>query len=135
MMALPGMTRDEFERIRPYVAALPAGTPINLCTAKAPVLAALAETGGAEFSEELLAANRKEGCYPTKEFLPSMVGDTLAQELINSEAVSETIELVPRRDRRAYWHLGIHAVQSDQSQCERHRHPDGRALDGHRIAE
>ncbi len=64
MMALPGMTRDEFERIRPYVAALPAGTAINLCTAKAPVLAALAE-GGADFgNEELLAANRKDGCYP-----------------------------------------------------------------------
>jgi general secretion pathway protein K len=90
MMALPGMTRDEFERIRPYVAALPAGTPINLCTAKAPVLATLAETGGAEFSEELLATNRKEGCYPTKEFLPSMVGDPLAQDLINSKTVSET---------------------------------------------
>jgi general secretion pathway protein K len=90
MMALPGMTRDEFERIRPYVAALPAGTPINLCTAKAPVLAALAATGGAEFSEELLATNRKEGCYPTREFLPSMVGGPLAQELINSETVSET---------------------------------------------
>ena len=45
MMALPGMTRDEFERIRPYVAALPVGTTINLCTAKSPVLAAL-ERGG-----------------------------------------------------------------------------------------
>ena len=56
MMALPGMTRDEFERIRPYVAALPAGTAINLCTAKAPLLAALSE-GGAEFgNDELLAA-------------------------------------------------------------------------------
>jgi len=90
MMALPGMTRDEFERIRPYVAALPAGTAINLCTAKAPVLAALAETGGAEFTEELLATNRKEGCYPTQEFLPSMVGDPLAQDLINSKTVTET---------------------------------------------
>lgn len=90
LMALPGMTRDEFERIRPYVAALPPGTPINLCTAKAPVLAALAEAGGAEFDDELLATNRKEGCYPTKEFLPSMVGDPLAQELINSGTVSET---------------------------------------------
>jgi general secretion pathway protein K len=90
MMALPGMTREEFERIRPYVAALPPGTAINLCTAKAPVLAALAESGGSEFNEELLAANRKEGCYPTKEFLPSMIGDTLAQQLINSEAVAES---------------------------------------------
>ena len=90
LMALPGMTREEFERIRPYVAALPPGTPINLCTAQAPVLAALAETGGADFTEELLATNRREGCYPTKEFLPTMVGDPLAQQLITSETVSET---------------------------------------------
>lgn len=66
MMALPGMTREEFERIRPYVAALPVGTAINLCTAKAPVLAALVE-GGTDFgNEELLAANRRDGCFPTR---------------------------------------------------------------------
>jgi general secretion pathway protein K len=65
MMALPGMTRDEFERIRPYVAALPVGTTINLCTAKAPLLAALVD-GGTDFGdEELLAANRRDGCFPT----------------------------------------------------------------------
>jgi len=92
MMALPGMTRDEFERIRPYIAALPAGTAINLCTAKAPVLAALGD-GSADFGdEELLTANRKEGCYPTKEFLPSLVGTERANELISSEAVSETTD-------------------------------------------
>jgi len=69
MMALPGMTRDEFERIRPYVAALPVGTTINLCTAKAPVLAALFQ-GGTDFGDaELLASNRKEGCYPIKQDL------------------------------------------------------------------
>ena len=73
MMALPGMTRDEFERIRPYVAALPVGTPINLCTVKAQVLAALVE-GGTDFgNEELLAANRRDGCYPTVEFLKPSV--------------------------------------------------------------
>jgi general secretion pathway protein K len=67
MMALPGMTRDEFERIRPYVTALPPGTRINVCTAKAPVLAMLSD-GGLDFSnEELLAANRRDGCYPTPE--------------------------------------------------------------------
>jgi general secretion pathway protein K len=65
LMALPGMTREEFERIRPYVAALPIGTPINVCTAKAPVLVALVQ-GGTEFgNDELLAQNRKDGCYPT----------------------------------------------------------------------
>ncbi len=90
MMALPGMTRDEFERIRPYVAALPAGTSINLCTAKAPVLAALGE-GSADFgNEELLAANRKDGCYPTEEFLPSLLGTEQANDLIETGAVSQT---------------------------------------------
>ncbi|HEU4516211.1 MAG TPA: type II secretion system minor pseudopilin GspK [Steroidobacteraceae bacterium] len=65
MMALPGMTRDEFERIRPYVAALPRGSTINVCTAKAPVLAMLGE-GVVDFSnEELLTANRRDGCFPT----------------------------------------------------------------------
>jgi general secretion pathway protein K len=90
MMALPGMTREEFERIRPYVAALPSGTPINLCTAKAPVLAALGE-GNADFgNEELLAANRKDGCYPTIEFLPSLVGQEQANDLVTSGAVVES---------------------------------------------
>jgi len=69
MLALPGMTREEFERIRPYVAALPVGTRINLCTAKAPVLAALIE-GGTNFGDaEQLATNRKDGCFPTREDL------------------------------------------------------------------
>ena len=73
MMALPGMTRDEFERIRPYVAALPVGTAVNVCTAKAPVLAALVE-GGTDFGNpELLASNRRGGCFPTLEDLRSTV--------------------------------------------------------------
>jgi general secretion pathway protein K len=88
MMALPGMTREEFEKIRPYVAALAVGTTINLCTAKAPVLAALVE-GGADFGDaELLSANRKEGCYPTKEMLRSMdqAGFPAVSELVGENS-------------------------------------------------
>ena len=88
MMALPGMTRDEFERIRPYVAALPVGTRINLCTAKAPVLAALVE-GGTDFGEaELLAANRREGCFPTRADLQATLDQSAWHEI--AESVSET---------------------------------------------
>jgi general secretion pathway protein K len=87
MLALPGMTREEFERIRPYVAALPVGTAINLCTAKAPVLAALVE-GGTDFGDaELLAANRRDGCYPTSEFLQGSIDP--AAWLSLRESVSE----------------------------------------------
>ncbi|MSQ92141.1 MAG: general secretion pathway protein GspK [Gammaproteobacteria bacterium] len=67
LMALPGMTLEEYLRIRPYVAALPLGTKINLCTASAPVLAALVD-GGTDFGDaDSLLANRRTGCFPTME--------------------------------------------------------------------
>jgi general secretion pathway protein K len=81
MMALPGMTREEFERIRPYVAALPRYVKVNVCTAKAPVLAAIIQ-GGTDFSDpELLAANRRDGCYPTMEFLKAPLNPAERQAL------------------------------------------------------
>ena len=85
MMALPGMTREEFERIRPYVAALPVGTKINVCTAKAPVLAAIIE-GGTDFGDaELLASNRKDGCFPLAEDVRRLVTDPAAQQALDKE--------------------------------------------------
>jgi general secretion pathway protein K len=87
MMALPGMTREEFERIRPYVAALPVGTPINLCTAKPQVLVALV-AGETDFGDEkLLESNRRDGCYPTKDIVKDL--DTAGWQDIR-ESVSET---------------------------------------------
>ena len=89
MMALPGMTRDEFERIRPYVAALPVGTPINLCTAKAQVLAALVE-GGTDFgNEELLAANRRDGCFPDSDALEATL-DAAAWQVLKASVSENT---------------------------------------------
>lgn len=88
MMALPGMTREEFERIRPYVAALPVGTRINVCTAKAPVLAMLSN-GGLDFSnEELLAANRRDGCYPDKEVVRPLFDSDQERDKVVTEASS-----------------------------------------------
>ncbi len=85
MMALPGMTRDEFERIRPYVTALPPGTPINVCTAKAPVLAMLSD-GGLDFSNaELLAANRRDGCYPTSDMFSDKFPDVQERNRVISQ--------------------------------------------------
>lgn len=89
MMALPGMTREEFERVRPYIAALPVGTPINVCTAKAPVLAALIDSGTDFGDAELLASNRKDGCYPTTEFVKNLVADPQARQALAKE-ISES---------------------------------------------
>jgi len=92
LMALPGMTRDEFERIRPYVAALPVGTAINICTAKAPLLAVLVE-GGTDFGEaESLATNRKDDCFPTVEDLRGTIGDEQVDALLSSKTIAETTD-------------------------------------------
>jgi general secretion pathway protein K len=64
LMALSGFTLDDYARLRPHVAALPAGTRINVCTATPLVLAALVE-GGTDFGDaEALARNRADGCFP-----------------------------------------------------------------------
>jgi general secretion pathway protein K len=88
MLALPGMTLEEFARIRPYVAALPVGTTINVCTAKAPLLAALVE-GGTDFGDaKALADNRRDGCFPTLADLQATLDAAQYQALL--PAISET---------------------------------------------
>ncbi|MCC7461473.1 MAG: type II secretion system minor pseudopilin GspK [Gammaproteobacteria bacterium] len=66
LLALPGMTRELFGRLAPYVTALPSGQPINLCTAPGVVLDALTP-GQQQFSidEQLLTERRQTGCFPT----------------------------------------------------------------------
>ena len=88
LMALPGMTLEEYLRIRPYVAALPLGTKINLCTASAPVLAALIE-GGTDFGDtDSLVANRRAGCFPTMEDVKATLSNEDFQAL--QPAISES---------------------------------------------
>ncbi len=66
LLALPGMTRANFDRLAPYVTALPPGQPLNLCTAPGAVLDALIP-GQEQFSldEPLLVERRQGGCFPT----------------------------------------------------------------------
>ena len=88
LMALPGMTLEEFQRIRPYVSALPVGTTINICTAAAPVLASLAE-GGTDFGDaESLKSNRRDGCFPTMADLQATLDPAQYQAL--QPVISET---------------------------------------------
>ena len=84
LLALPGMTQEEYQRIRPYVAALPVSVrTINVCTAPGPVLEALTAEGTGFGDLESLAMNRKNGCFPTRADLTSRVGRNL-------EYISET---------------------------------------------
>jgi general secretion pathway protein K len=69
LLALPGFGRDRYNRLLPYIAALPASiTSINTCTASGVVLDAL--SGKVEYSnippQQLLARRQQEGCFPTQ---------------------------------------------------------------------
>lgn len=81
LLALPGFTLEDYARLRPHVAALPAGTRINVCTATPLVLAALVE-GGTDFGDaQALARNRSEGCFPLLADLQATLDPAQYQEL------------------------------------------------------
>jgi general secretion pathway protein K len=69
LLALPGFGRANYEKLAPYIAALPPGTKLNLCTAKDKVLDAF-NVGSVEWSSdpEALQKNRASapGCFPAK---------------------------------------------------------------------
>jgi general secretion pathway protein K len=77
LMNLPGFGADRYRKIGPYVTALPsATTPINICTASAPVLMSLADSLNGEYSPEVLANGRKSGCFPDKTAFTNMTAST-----------------------------------------------------------
>ena len=65
LLALPGFGLERYRRLQPFVAALPAGTALNVCTAPGPVLDSLADNFTV-FGQDAkqLAANRERGCFP-----------------------------------------------------------------------
>jgi general secretion pathway protein K len=67
LMALPGFTRADFDRLAPYIVALPLGVRINTCDASPQLLDAL--TGNQQFSADpqQFAKQRQEagGCFPS----------------------------------------------------------------------
>ena len=71
LYALPGFDRERYLALAPYIAALPYGTKINLCTAKDKVLDAFLPAGVTEFSatagqlDKNRTAATTSGCFPT----------------------------------------------------------------------
>ncbi len=68
LLALPGFGSVRYTRIEPYVAALPRGTKVNVCTASGVVLDSLAPTGERQYSTldpQDFAMQRADGCFPT----------------------------------------------------------------------
>ncbi len=85
MLALPGFGRDRYNRLLPYIAALPPGNSINTCTASGIVLDALSNKS--EYSsnspQQLLAQRQAEGCFPT----PAVFQASLANQAKTASGV------------------------------------------------
>jgi pimeloyl-ACP methyl ester carboxylesterase len=85
LVVLPGFGAERYAKVRPYLSALPVGTPLNVCTAPGIVLDALSE-GSREFglNPDDLANRRKDACFPSLEDLRGALGDAAYNELKNS---------------------------------------------------
>jgi general secretion pathway protein K len=84
LMNMPGFGADRYRKIAPYVTALPtAKAKINICTAPAPVLQSFAENLGSDYTPELLAGERKSGCFPDKQTFANVLGPTGAASVAN----------------------------------------------------
>lgn len=76
LLSIPGFGLERYQRLRPFVTALPIGTKINLCTASGLVIDSLSD-GTKEFSVDLegLARQRQERCFPTPDDLKAAFGE------------------------------------------------------------
>jgi len=85
LLVLPGFGPERYAKLKPFVSALPVGTPLNVCTAPGVVLDSLSEDAR-EFSlnPEDLGNRRKNACFPTLEDLRGSLGDAAYMELKNS---------------------------------------------------
>jgi len=82
LLALADFGLERYQRLEPFVTALPANTPINLCTAPPEVLDSLT-TGQREFTpaKDNTAELRKQRCYPSLQEFESRLTPEQKQQL------------------------------------------------------
>jgi general secretion pathway protein K len=84
LLALPGFGLDRFQRLAPYVTALPTATAqVNVCTASAKVLESLADNLAGEWSTnpDALINGRKGGCFPDINTFKTIAGTANAGKI------------------------------------------------------
>ncbi|HEX9208019.1 MAG TPA: type II secretion system minor pseudopilin GspK [Steroidobacteraceae bacterium] len=89
LLVLPNFGIERYRRLQPYIAALPVGTKLNVCTAPGIVLDALSEsTRQFSLNAQDLATRRKDACFPTLEDLRGTIGAGGWDEIKDSLAES-----------------------------------------------
>lgn len=91
LLSLPGFGAERYEKLKPYIAALPLLTTLNVCTASGLVLDSLAP-GLIAFGQDAkqLAANRQKGCFPLRNDVQAAIA-TLAQTPEQANAIVQTL--------------------------------------------
>lgn len=92
LLAINGFGLERYQRLEPYVTALPIGTPINVCTASPELLdAIIGQQVQFTPSRDSTADTRKQRCFPTLEDIRASINDpTQAEELINGKVLDQT---------------------------------------------
>lgn len=84
LLALPGFGRERFDRIAPYITALPVGTPLNRCSASSIVLNAF--LGHEEYPDPKRFARQRKaaaGCFPTRQEFQAAYSNTTPGGTLN----------------------------------------------------
>jgi general secretion pathway protein K len=92
IMVVPGFTADRYAKLKPFIAALPVGTKINVCTAPGIVLDSLSTTER-QFSlnPAYLTEQRKNlGCFPKLTDLQGALGQADYDKVKKSLAESSS---------------------------------------------
>ena len=85
LLQLAGFGVERYLLLRPYVAALPVGTPVNVCTAPGVVLDSFSdETREFSLSPENLVNRRKDACFPSLDDMRGALGDANYDKAKNS---------------------------------------------------
>jgi general secretion pathway protein K len=96
LLALDGFGLERYQKLEPFVTALPIGTPVNLCTAVPQHLDAIISVAKnqdeRQYSSDLqgTAELRKQRCYPNKKDFEAGLSADQKQKLEDAKLVGET---------------------------------------------
>jgi len=122
LMVLPGFGAERYARIKPFLSALPVGTPINVCTAPGVVLDALSDDSRSSASTGR-SRQASQGCVlPTAlEDLRGALGDETYNQV--KDSLANRGSYFRATVWRHYWHHPVHPVQSARPRWRGFRPP------------
>jgi len=90
MLALKDFSPEDWQKVAPYVTALPRGVGINLCSASGPLLDALSNQEQWTGAPDALQRNRSGKCFPDKATFERTLNPQDLQDLSQALAYGET---------------------------------------------